>query len=183
MTPRRSLLPFVLGLAALTLCAVALSACGDSGANETSVVEGESVELGSLRFNTVFTRQLNPHDVEDMEYLVGQPPLGPDEIYLGVFVQVKNIGDSKAALPTTFTVEDTEHRSFDSLPSTSPYAFPLGAEMTPDTVVPDPDSTPGSGPIQGSLVLFKLPYSVTENRPLTMSIPGEGGPAEVELDI
>jgi hypothetical protein len=32
-------------------------------------------------------------------------------------------------------------------------------------------------------VLFELPSSASENRPLTLSIDGPGGPAEVKLDL
>ena len=45
------------------------------------------------------------------------------------------------------------------------------------------DSTPQQGPIEGSLVLFELPASASENRPLTLSIPGPEGPAKVTLDL
>ena len=42
---------------------------------------------------------------------------------------------------------------------------------------------PEQGPIEGSLVLFELPASASENRPLTLSIPGPEGPAAVTLDL
>lgn len=182
MSPRRSLLLPVLGLAALLLGGLTLSACGSSS-NATSVKEGQSVELGGLRYNVLFSRFLNIHDPEDAYYLTGQPAPTASEEYLGVFLQVKNVGDSGATLPTAFTVTDTSHHRFDSLASKSDFAFPGGITLQSDTVAPDPDSPAGSGPIQGALVLFKVPDSVIENRPLTLAIPGPGGPAEVELDI
>jgi hypothetical protein len=182
MSPRRSLLLPVLGLAALLLSGLALSACG-SNSNDKSVKEGQSVELGGLRYNVQFSRFLNIHDTEDAYYLTGQPDPTAAEEYLGVFLQVKNVGNAGATLPTAFTVTDTSHHRFDSLASKSDFAFPGGTTLDPDTVAPDPDSPAGSGPIQGALVLFKVPDTVTENRPLTLEIPGPGGPAEVELDI
>ena len=45
------------------------------------------------------------------------------------------------------------------------------------------DSTPQQGPIEGSLVLFLLPDSASENRPLTLEVEGPEGPAEVTLDL
>ncbi len=33
------------------------------------------------------------------------------------------------------------------------------------------------------MVLFDLPSSASENRPLILEIPGPGGPAEVTLDL
>lgn len=182
MRLRRSLLLTLLGLAALLLGGLALSACG-SASHDLSVKEGQSVELGGLRYNVQFSRFLNIHDNEDRYYLTGQPDPTANQLYLGIFLQVKNVGDSRATLPTTFTVFDTEHHSYDSLPSRSDYAFPGGTTLDPDTEAPDPDSAAGSGPIQGALVLFSVPDTATENRPLTLEIPGPGGPAEVELDI
>jgi hypothetical protein len=173
----------LLVLAATVLSGLVLAACGSSGADSLQVKEGESVELGGLRYNVLFSRFLNIHDQEDRYYLTDQPAPTPDQLYLGVFLQVKNVGDSPATLPTTFTVSDTVHHHFDALPSKSDFAFPVGSKLDPDTEVPDPDSPAGSGPIQGALVLFNVTDSVTENRPLTLEIPGPGGPAEVELDI
>ena len=34
------------------------------------------------------------------------------------------------------------------------------------------DSTPQQGPIEGSLALFLLPAAASDNRPLTLHIPG-----------
>jgi hypothetical protein len=33
------------------------------------------------------------------------------------------------------------------------------------------------------MVLFSIPDSATEVRPVRLIIPGEGGPAEIELDV
>jgi hypothetical protein len=33
------------------------------------------------------------------------------------------------------------------------------------------------------MILFKIPLAYTENRPLSLIIPGQDGPAEVELDL
>src|SRR5258705_13842153 len=128
MSLRRSLLLPLLGLAALLLSGLALSACG-SNSDEKSVKEGQSVELGGLRYNVQFSRFLNIHDVEDAYYLTGQPQPTADQLYLGVFLQVKNVGDSPATLPTSFTVLDTSHHRFDSLSSKSDFAFPVGAKL------------------------------------------------------
>jgi hypothetical protein len=182
MSPRRSPLFPLLGLAALLLGSLVLAACG-STSNDLNVKEGQAVELGGLRYNVQFSRFLNIHDVEDRYYLTGQPQPTANQLYLGVFLLVKNVGDSRVTLPTTFTVTDTLHHHFVALPSKSDFAFPVGTKLDPDTEAPDPNSPAGSGPIQGALVVFRMPDSVTENRPLTLEIPGPGGPAKVELDI
>ena len=180
MTARRlsRLLP---ALAVLAVSA-AFAACGAS--EGTSVSEGQPVELGDLQYNVLFSRVLNPDDIEDHEYLVGQPAPGPDSLYLGIFVEVLNKSkDSPLTVPAGWTVEDTTHNNYYPLPSKSPYALPLGEPIGPEDQAPALDSTAQAGPIGGSMVLFSLPTAATEDRPLTLLIPGSGGPAEVELDI
>jgi hypothetical protein len=171
-------------LAALLLSATALVAgCGEE--HETQdLFEGEPVELGELQWNVLFSRFLNPYDVQDEAYLVGQPEPPEDATYLGVFVQVVNKDeDNPHPLPSTLTVEDTEHNVYESIPSESPYALHLGTEVDPDDQLPALDSTAQSGPVQGSLVLFLIPDDSSEDRPLVLSIPGDGGPATYELDL
>jgi hypothetical protein len=45
------------------------------------------------------------------------------------------------------------------------------------------DSTPQQGPIEGSVVLFELPETASENRPLTLEIESPDGKGEVTLDL
>ncbi|HWW67537.1 MAG TPA: hypothetical protein VNY83_06090 [Solirubrobacterales bacterium] len=178
---RRLVLPLT---AALVLAAVALavSACGYSS-DSKSVVEGETVTLGKLHYTVVFSRYLNPSDNEDSAYLVGQPPPPPGSTYFGVFFQVQNNDKSPHTLPKSLKITDAQHQVYDAIPSKSLYALPLGGEVEPEEQVPALDSTPQQGPIEGSLVLFRLPQVASDNRPLTLSIPGPEGPAEVKLDL
>ena len=171
-------------LAALVLfAALAAGGCGASN-DSKDVAEGEPVGLGDLSYNVIFSRYLNPNDPEDVAYLVGQPQLGRDDLYLGIFLQVQNKAkDSSAKLPPKLTIHDTEGNVYPSVPSKSLFALDLGGSIPPETQLPEPDSTAQSGPIAGSLVIFKIPTSATESRPLTMSIPGQDGPAEIELDL
>ena len=156
--------------------------CGASDEG-LEVEEGVPVELGELQYTVLFSRFLNPDDVEDREYLLGQPAPTPDQLYLGVFVQILNKNKEESeAIPADWVVTDTEHNEYRPLPSESSYALRLGAAVGPEDQVPALDSTPNVGPIAGSLVLFSIPDSATENRPLELTIPGEGGPATVELD-
>lgn len=171
-------------LAALAALALpfALGACGVS--EGTDVSEGQPVQLGELQYNVVFSRLLNPNDVEDADYLVGQPAPQPDQLYLGVFVQILNKSkQGPLAIPSGWTITDTGGNNYHPLPSDSPYALKLGDQIGPEDQAPALDSTPQVGPIEGALVLFSIPDAATELRPLTLSIPGSGGPAEVELDI
>ena len=58
-----------------------------------------------------------------------------------------------------------------------------GGSVGAEDQLPILDSTPQQGPIEGSLVLFRLPDSTSDNRPLTLRIPGRDGPAKVKLDL
>ncbi|MFN8162725.1 MAG: hypothetical protein U0R26_02640 [Solirubrobacterales bacterium] len=183
MSPnRRFLLPLI---AALTLAVLALgiSACGYSS-NSKDVVEGEPVKLGDLEFNVVFSRYLNPNDSEDSAYLVGQPPAPNGSAYFGVFFQVQNESKDPQTLPATLTITDAAEKTYDVIPSESLYALPFGGEVEPQEQIPVLDSTPQQGPIEGSVALFLLPAEASDNRPLTLHIPGsEGEDATVTLDL
>lgn len=178
---RRNRLPV---LAALVLAAVALfaTACG-SEEHHTEVVEGQPVTLGELRYNVLFSRFLNVNDNEDVAYLVGQPQAPPGSSYFGVFLEVQNESEEPQRLPRRLAVFDADHQRFEALESESLYALEFGGEVEPQEQIPVLDSTAAMGAIEGALVLFLLPDEVSEIRPLTMEIPGEGGPAEVTLDL
>ena len=178
---RRLVLPL---LAALALSALVLgvSACGYSS-DSKDVVEGEPVELGELHFNVTFSRFLNPNDNEDSAYLVGQPPPPEGSTYFGVFFEVQNESEEPQTLPSTLMITDAEDQEYEVLPSESIFALPFGGEVEPEEQIPVLDSPPQQGPIEGSVVLFELPAEASEDRPLTLEIPGTGGPAEVKLDL
>jgi hypothetical protein len=174
-------------LALLTVCALlaalfGVSACGYSS-DEKEVVEGEPVELGELKYNVIFSRFLNPDDNEDSAYLVGQPKLPPGSTYFGVFFEVQNESEETQTLADSFTIVDADHQKFEAVASESPFAFPVGGEVEAEEQIPVLDSTAQQGPIEGSVVIFELPASASENRPLTLEIPGTEGPAEVTLDL
>jgi hypothetical protein len=179
--PRRLLTPLLAALV-LAAAALAIAACGYES-TETEVVEGEPVKLGDVQYNVVFSRFLNRKDTEDSAYLVGQPPPKPASAYFGVFFEVQNEGDEPRPLPDSFTITDAEDQPYESLASESLYAFPLGGEVEAEEQVPVLDSTAQQGPIEGSLVLFELPDTASENRPLTLDITSPDGEATVDLDL
>jgi hypothetical protein len=178
---RRFALPLLAALA-LTALALGISACGYSS-DSKSVSEGESVSLGELQYTVIFSRYLNPKDNEDSAYLVGQPQPAPGESYFGVFFEVQNKSEEPQTLPGSVEITDAGNQTFHALASESLYALPFGGEVEPQEQIPVLDSTPQQGPIEGSLVIFKLPASASENRPLTLHIPGPEGPADVTLDL
>jgi len=182
MSPsRRSAAP-LLAVAALLAALFTLTACGHDSEHK-EVVEGEPVELGELQYNVIFSRFLNPADNEDSAYLVGQAPPPAGSTYFGIFFEVQNESDESQQLPASLKITDADHTEFEAIPSESLYAFPLGGEIEAEEQVPVLDSTPQTGPLEGSIVLFELPASASEARPLTLHIPGPEGPAEVDLDL
>ncbi len=171
-------------ITAILFSGVALAACGVDHEEKEGIVEGEPVELGHLQYNVLFTRPLNVDDVEDREYLVGQPIAPPGKTYIGVFVKIKNTSDdAPASLPRTFRIVDTTGTPYPNIPSKSIYALKPGIEVGPGDDVPAIDSTPQVGPIQASMLLYLLPEEALELRPIELHIEGEGGPATVELDL
>jgi hypothetical protein len=183
MTRRRRPLPLLLAALVLAALALGVSACGYSS-DSKDVVEGQSVSLGELKYTVVFSRYLNPSDNEDSAYLVGQPKLPPGYSYFGVFMQIQNESKQPQPLPRNLEITDAEHQSYHSLASESLYALPFGGEVESEEQIPVLDSTAQQGPIEGSLVLFKLSEEASANRPLTLHIAGpEPEAAEVTLDL
>jgi hypothetical protein len=177
-------LALILLAVAACLGASGIAACGHEE-DLSELVEGEPFELGELRFNILFTRFLNPDDVEDRGYLTGQPSAPTDKAYLAVFLLVDNEGEEQTQLPapTDLKVIDTTGVEYQPLPSESPFALDLGGPIAAGEERPDPDSVAASGPTQGAMVLFLVDRAATENRPLELEIDREGEKAIVELDI
>jgi hypothetical protein len=182
MSRRPRFLPPLLAAPVLVVLALSLSACGWSS-DSKDVAEGEVVKLGELKYQVIFSRFLNSNDNEDSAYLVDQPPPKDGSNYFGVFLEVQNKSEESQKLSSGFAITDAGGQKFTAIPSKSLYAFPFGGEVEPQEPIPAPDSTPQQGPIEGSLVLFELPADASENRPLTLSIAGPEGPAEVTLDL
>jgi hypothetical protein len=167
-------------LAALAL-AGAVSACGEE--EETEVVEGEPIEVGELSYNVALTRFLNPDDNEDAGYLAGLPEADPGTSYLGVFLTIENESSEPQASADRYTVHDTLDTEYETVESESPYALELAAEVPAEGELPLPDTTAATGPNHGSLLIFHVDDTVSENRPLTLGIEGSADTGEVVLDI
>jgi hypothetical protein len=176
-------------VAAVAACAAGLSLLGagcSSKQTDLSVAEGTPVTLGNLRYTVEVSRYLNPSDPEDQDYLQGAPSLAPEDNYLGVFLMIQNQSSGTAqSLPTRYVVTDTEHTSYTPTPLDNDFSLPLGGKVPAGRSVPNPESAAGTGPIGGSMLLFVIHQSSTENRPLTLKIPAadRGTPARIQLDI
>jgi hypothetical protein len=177
-------------LVLIALLATAFAGCGIEDYIHEAETEGIYVDVGNLVYQVQMSRFLNPDDVEDREYLMGlpagtTPQLPGDEIWFGVWMRVKNYSNDTLTPSDDFTIVDTEENEFRpiELDDTNVFAYrptPLG----PDEVKPRPDTAAASGPIQGSLILFKLTTDSLQNRPLKLEIEQAGQQtAEIDLDL
>jgi hypothetical protein len=175
----RNALCALLFAAALTLGLLA-AGCGEE--ESLDVIEGEPLELGDLSYNVSISRFLNPADLEDRAYLVGQPPLPDDKQWFGVFMEIENDGDAQT-ISDDFAIRDTEDNEFRPVPSRSLFALELGAEIPHDGQLPEPETTAANGVIEGSMILFLIDNDATDNRPLVLYVGSPDGVGEVELDV
>jgi hypothetical protein len=177
------------------LAALMLVACGGGTKDPTTHGEGEGsyIQAGPLIYQVQMSRELNPRNVEDLEYLQGLPAETPrlagDEEWFGVWLRVQNATDEVHPSASDFRIVDTTGAEYEAiaLPATNPFTYqPTSVESADgQPVKPDPESGAGSGPIQGSMLLFRLNTSVYANRPLELEItPPDGGePSSVVLDL
>jgi hypothetical protein len=177
-------------LVLIALMATAFAGCGIEDVVHEAETEGIYVDVGTLVYQVQMSRFLNPDDVEDREYLMGlpegtSPQLPGDEIWFGVWMRVKNYTDETVIPSDDFTIVDTEENEYRpiELADTNVFAYrPI--PITADQVLPTPDSAAASGPIQGSLILFRLNVASLQNRPLKLEIAKPGGEtAEIDLDL
>jgi hypothetical protein len=191
MTNRLPRLPL---LVAALVAVLALGACGGQKQPTThGESEGAYVKAGSLVYQVQMSRELNPTNVEDAEYLAGLPAdastLAGDEEWFGVWLRVQNATDEAQSTAEEFKIVDTIGTEYEpiELPATNAFTYrpALLEDGEGQPVSPDPESGAGGGPIQGSMLLFKLKTSVYANRPLELEItPPDGGePSTVVLDL
>jgi hypothetical protein len=177
----------VVAAAALSL---ALTACGHKQSHPTAVDnEGVYVDAGPLSYQVQISRQLNPFNIEDREYLngVSAPRAKPDELWFAVFLWARNETGANHNTATQFDIVDTQGTKYYPVPinpAVNPYAW-TSQTLKPDGTQPAPDSSAYFGPTQGDELLFKLNDSVYSNRPLTLQIyaPGQAQPSSVSLDL
>jgi hypothetical protein len=183
--------PLLLLVAAL-LAAVALGACGNK---EEEITEGETegtyLDLGELKYQVQISRQLNPADPEDRGYLVGLPAderrLADDETWYAIFVRVQNVGDGTHPAAEEFEIRDTQENVFRPIELEQENVFAYRPrDVGPKGLIPEPDAAAAENTIQGSLLLFKIPYENLQNRPLEFEVVDPENPettAHVALDV
>jgi len=177
----------------MLLCVLALAVAG-CGSKESVIqdaeTEGVTVDVGGLQYQVQVSRFLNPNDTEDSYYLRGLPAgtdldPGKDAVWFAIFMRVKNQSGETLTPTTTFTITDTEGNKFQPVTldeKVNPFIY-LPEPLEHAHVLPDANTPPGSGPVQGSLILFKIDAPSLQNRPLILTI-GEGDDeATVDLDL
>ena len=177
-----------------SLCAVVLlvAGCGDKQKIvKTATTEGTSVDVGDLKYQVQISRYLNPNDIEDRYYLRGLPAstpldLGRSAVWFGIFMRVKNESPDTRTPTTQFTITDTRNDKFQPVgidDKVNPFAY-APVPIPHAGVLPEPESPAANGPVQGSLILFRIDAPALQNRPLVLHIDGPGGDTgTVELDL
>jgi hypothetical protein len=186
---RRSAARRLAMLAAGAVLALGLAACGRESHPTTADTEGIYVNAGPLTYQVQLSRELNPFNAGDREYLVGvsSPPLKPDEEWFAVFMYAVNKTHTDHTTTNAFDIVDTIGNKYYPVSintAINPFAWtpqtlkPLGTEPALDTAA-------SFVPPQGSLLLFKLNTSIYSNRPLTLQIyaAGQSHPSTVSLDL
>jgi hypothetical protein len=176
-------------VAGAILVGLGTAACGRVAHPTSADSEGVYVDAGPLTYQVQISRQLNPFNVEDKEYLKGvtAPPPKPDEEWFAVFLWATNETHLDHTTTNSFAIVDTQGNRYYPIsvnPAVNPYAW-TAQTLRPRGTEPAPDSTAYFGPTQGSLLLFKLNNSVYSNRPLRLEInaPGQSRPSSVSLDL
>jgi hypothetical protein len=186
----------------LALASLGVSACGgepkasDEPAGENVLVESKVAEteahyldLNGLKYQVQLSRQINPRDVEDADYFNGFTPeqsaIPDGSIWFGVFIRVEN--DSEEAIPSarSFTVEDTQGNEFEPVENENVFAY-RPEMIRAGGYIPNPETLQAYAGSQGSLLLFKIPLTSLDNRPLELTIKSPNDSritAGVDLDV
>jgi hypothetical protein len=179
--------------------AVGVSGCGvaDRPAKPTAVSQDELANgaepyfwNGPITYQVQVSRQLNPFDSYDVEYLSGvqgAQSISAQQFWFGVFLWAKNQSGHTATTADKFTITDSNGNVYQPTqlnPGANPYAW-TPQKLSPDSIEPMADSAAADGSAGGDMILFKLNESVYSNRPLTLKVysPGVSKPSVVSLDL
>jgi hypothetical protein len=176
---------------ALSLALVGgLSACGNKQSKTLKAeTEGTYVDLGNLKYQVQISRQLNPTDAEDREYLKGvTDQLGPEDLWFAVFVRVQNETDKAQNPATDFEITDTEENKYTpvSIDAKSNDFVYVPVPVQANSLVPNPNAIAAQNSVGGQLLLFKMPRGTLDNRPLELEIHNPSDfqqVATVNLDV
>ncbi len=194
-------------LACTIAVALTVAACGSSNNPQTNkqstvgqlsghevgseINDGEYVEGGPITYQLQISRELNPYSVQDAHLIrglpKGYPPPTADQFWYGVFMWAKNQHHHPYKTSDNFEIVDTTgavYRPIDLNPQANPWAWTSQTLQYGETQ-PGEDSVQSDDEAQGGLLLFKLPYTVYSNRPLTLYILSPQGRklSSISLDL
>ena len=187
-------------LLAVGVLAIGVSGCGVNhrGAKPNDVSAGELADgaepyfwSGPVTYQVQISRQLNPFDSYDVQYLSGvqgAQSISPQQFWFGVFLWAKNQTDHNVTTADTFKIVDSAGNVYSATalnPNLNPFAW-SPQTLAPDEIQPVADSVASNSSPGGALILFKLNQAVYSNRPLTLEVfaPGHAGPTSlVSLDL
>jgi hypothetical protein len=164
--------------------------CGSSSTAIVAETEGLYLDINGLKYQIEMSRYMNQNDVEDSEYLIGLPEgteqPSPDETWFGVWVRVENTSeDETRPAANQWEIHDTQENVYRPIAvdaEINPFVYEA-VDVPPKTVLPLASSAAGQGPIQGSLLLFKLKQESLQNRPLELKFSNGGGSTEGTYDL
>lgn len=178
------------------LVALSFAACGYNASEPVTRGENESVNVqaGNLIYQVQISRALNPSSVQDSEFLEGLDPADADlrasDQFFGVWIRAENTTDRPQPAADEFRLMDAVGNEYEPIEIADSNPFKYTARVVEkksgngQPLLPDPNSGAGAGPIQGSLVLFKVPHSIYQNAPVEFEItPQEGLVSSVQLDM
>jgi hypothetical protein len=198
MTPARPR-TLRLGLLALALAgALCLSACGDSHTKVTTgTYAGESganapyLNVGPLIYEVQLSRELNPFNEEDAQYLTGlegpEAKLEPGQEWFAVALQVYNNTNTELPASDQIVIYDTQGNTYSPIVpnATNLFAYRAG-EVPPKSQLPAPGSVAAEVGSVGEVMLFKIQTVSLDNRPIELKIVDPEDPsqfAQAELDV
>ena len=174
------------------LCVALLATLAGCGKSEHPGLEGAepareglSVPLEGVEYTVYITRELNLKTPPDQAYYNG-PEAPPGQTFYGVFLQACNPEGERKPTAEAFKVVDNQGNEFEptEIEEKNPFAY-HPRTLARKECIPQAGSVAQLGPTEGSMLLFKLPLSATENRPLELEIeaPTTSEHATFELDL
>lgn len=185
-------------LLAVAAVALGLSGCGVEHRKVMTNVTQDDLSAGNepyfnvgpVTYQVQVSRQLNPFDSYDAQYLAGlqgAQNINPQQFWFGVFLWAKNQSGTTVTTADKFKLTDSDGQVFTPTAlnaNINPYAW-TPEKLSPNDTEPEVGTAGANTSIGGDLVLFKLTQSVYSNRPLTLLVyaPGASKPSQVSLDL
>ncbi|HET9074996.1 MAG TPA: hypothetical protein VFN48_10485 [Solirubrobacteraceae bacterium] len=185
------------GLVAAVAAALLLSGCSLTGRtvlggitqNQLSAGVEPYFNVGGVTYQIQESRQLNPYsnDVEFFSGLKSAQSIPASDFWYGVFLWAKNQNPRALTTSDHFVLTDSAGNAYTPTPlnpKVNPFVW-TAQTLAHNDIEPNADSIAGQNPIGGGLVLFRLPQSAYQNRPLTLHIYAQGASKgdSVSLDL